>query len=107
MGSKSEGLAQSSVEYGGAPELDGRQDAFMNSVISFMYKYKLKEDKLSRRPLQSKQGKQIYQAYVTSQTSLSANAPACVAGWGSEEPAGCLSRTAHPPASGTVPDLGG
>lgn len=41
------------------------------------------------------------------ETSLSANAPACVAVWGWEEPAGCVSRTAPPPANGTVPDLGG
>lgn len=41
------------------------------------------------------------------ETSLSANAPACVAGWGWGGPAGCVSRKAPPPASGTVPDLGG
>lgn len=41
------------------------------------------------------------------ETSLSANAPACVAVWGWAEPAGCVSRTAPPPASGIVPGLGG
>lgn len=90
-------------------------NAFMNSARFYVQvQIKVEEGELSHLPLQSNKRKEkknkSYLAYMTLQvgeTSLSANAPACVAVWGWEEPAGCVLRTAPPPASGIVPDLGG
>lgn len=71
---------------------------------------KVEEDKFSATPRPSNKENKSYLTDVDvtgREASLSANAPACVAGWDWEEPAGCVRRTAPPPACGKALGLGG
>ena len=85
------------------------RDACLDSLLVYIQiKIKVEEDEFSVSVLCLTKTKPIWLMTMlqAGKASLSANAPACVAVWDWEEPAGCVQRRAPPPACGTALDLG-
>lgn len=69
------------------------RDASLDSILVYVQvQINVEEDEFSCRPLRSNKNKSYltYMMLQAGETSLSANAPACVAVWGWEELAGCV-----------------